>query len=43
MALRTGAQAPDFALSSHSGTVIHSDLRGKKVVIAFHPASFTGG
>jgi peroxiredoxin len=43
MALQPGTQAPDFTLNAHSGAVELSSLRGKKVVIGFHPASFTGG
>jgi len=43
MALQPGTQAPDFTLDSHLGEVKLSDLRGKTVVIGFHPASFTGG
>ncbi len=43
MALQPGTQAPDFTLNAHSGEVTLSDLRGKIVVVAFHPASFTGG
>ena len=43
MALQPGTQAPDFTLNAHSGAVKLSSLRGKKVVIGFHPASFTGG
>tara|TARA_Y100000588_G_scaffold117469_1_gene128569 strand:- start:415 stop:606 length:192 start_codon:yes stop_codon:yes gene_type:complete len=43
MALGPGTQAPDFTLNTHSGQVTLSELRGKTVVIGFHPASFTGG
>jgi peroxiredoxin len=43
MVLQPGTQAPDFTLQSHLGEVKLSDLRGKTVVIGFHPASFTGG
>ncbi|MBO04955.1 MAG: hypothetical protein CL731_08080 [Chloroflexi bacterium] len=43
MALQPGAQAPDFTLDSHMGQVKLSDLRGKNVVVGFHPTSFTGG
>jgi peroxiredoxin len=42
MALKAGDEAPDFELRSHrGGTVKLSDLRGKQVVIAFHPLAFT--
>lgn len=43
MALQPGTLAPDFTLNAHSGSVTLSELRGKVVVIGFHPASFTGG
>ena len=44
MAINPGEVAPDFTLTSHEGsTVTLSDLRGAPVVLAFHPASFTGG
>jgi peroxiredoxin len=43
MALQPGTMAPDFMLNAHSGAVKLYDLRGKNVVIGFHPASFTGG
>ena len=43
MALQAGTQAPDFTLNSSLGEITLSDLRGKTVVIGFHPASFTGG
>ncbi|NQW21451.1 MAG: redoxin domain-containing protein [Chloroflexi bacterium] len=43
MALQAGTPAPDFTLDAHSGAIKLSDLRGKTVVIGFHPASFTGG
>ena len=43
MVLEPGIQAPDFTLNTHSGQVTLSELRGKAVVIGFHPASFTGG
>lgn len=43
MALQPGTAAPDFTLSAHSGEVSLSSLRGKNVVVGFHPASFTGG
>jgi|TARA_B110000263_G_scaffold162789_1_gene141659 peroxiredoxin len=43
MALQPGTQAPNFTLDAHSGQVKLFDLRGKIVVVGFHPASFTGG
>ena len=44
MALAPGSPAPDFTLSQHNGDpVTLSKLRGKLVVLAFHPACFTGG
>lgn len=44
MAINPGEMAPDFTLTSHEGSpVTLSDLRGAPVVLAFHPASFTGG
>jgi peroxiredoxin len=43
MALQPGTPAPDFTLKSQSAPVTLSDLRGKIVVVGFHPASFTGG
>ena len=44
MAINPGEMAPDFTLTSQDGSpVTLSDLRGAAVVLAFHPASFTGG
>ncbi len=43
MALQPGTPAPDISLSAHSGDIRLSNLRGKVVVVGFHPASFTGG
>jgi len=45
MALGTGTVAPDFELPQHNGDSVRlSDFRGKScVVLAFHPATFTGG
>jgi peroxiredoxin len=43
--LSAGTEAPDFTLPAHTGhDVTLSDYRGKQnVLLAFHPASFTGG
>ncbi len=43
--LKAGAEAPDFTLPAHTGNdVTLSGYRGvKNVLLAFHPASFTGG
>ena len=42
MAVEVGDQAPDFELRSHlGGSVKLSQMRGKNVVIAFYPASWT--
>ena len=42
MPLKPGDAAPDFELRSHrGGSVKLSDLRGKNVVVAFHPLAFT--
>ena len=44
MAIETGKFAPDFTLASTKGDPITmSSLKGKKVVLAFFPAAFTGG
>jgi len=43
MVLEPGTQAPNFTLNTHCGQITLSELRGKTVVIGFHPASFTGG
>ena len=44
MAIEPGHSAPDFTLASTKGDPIAmSNLRGKKVVLAFFPAAFTGG
>jgi len=43
--LQTGTEAPDFTLTAHDGNAITlSSYRGKRnIILAFHPASFTGG
>ena len=45
MALGIGTVAPDFELPQHNGDPVRlSAFRGKSlVVLAFHPATFTGG
>ncbi len=45
MPLEVGAEAPDFTLPQHNGDpVTLSSYRGNQpVVLAFHPATFTGG
>ncbi len=41
--IEVGSKAPDFTLPSTSGeTVTLSALRGKRVLLAFFPAAFTG-
>lgn len=38
-----GTTAPDFSLPNHKREVVAlSSLRGKKVILAFYPAAFTG-
>ena len=40
--LRVGDSAPDFRLRAHDGTeVALSDLRGRRVVLAFFAFAFT--
>jgi len=40
--LRVGAAAPDFTLRAHDGNeVTLSNLRGKRVVVAFFAFAFT--
>jgi peroxiredoxin len=44
MAIEAGQPAPDFTLASTKGDPITlSSFKGKKVVLAFFPAAFTGG
>lgn len=42
--LRVGQEAPDFELPTHDGKRVKlSDLRGKRVVLAYMVHAFTGG
>jgi peroxiredoxin len=42
-ALKAGDKAPDFALKDHKGNdTTLSHLKGKKVVLGFHPLAWTG-
>ncbi len=42
MALKVGDKAPDFVLKDQSNKDVKlSDLRGRKVVLSFHPLAFT--
>ena len=43
--LQPGTEAPDFTLNAHDGNAVTlSGYRGKRyIILAFHPASFTGG
>ena len=43
MALQNGEIAPVFALKDHQGNEFKlSDLRGKRVLLSFHPLAWTG-
>ena len=43
-ALRIGDPAPEFAVTSHTGTkVALKDYAGKKVMLWFYPRASTGG
>jgi peroxiredoxin len=43
-ALQTGAQAPDFALASHTDqNIALQSFKGRKTIVAFMPFAFTGG
>ncbi len=38
-----GSQAPDFVLKNHNGEELRlSDLKGKKVLLSWHPLAYTG-
>ena len=42
-AIKVGSKAPDFTLKDHNGNdVTLSQLKGKKVVLGFHPLAWTG-
>lgn len=44
--LGKGSSAPDFSLIAHDGNEVRLyDVlsQGRRVVLTFHPASFTGG
>ena len=41
--LSPGDSAPDFDLSTDTGSVRLKDLRGKKVIVYFYPAAMTPG
>jgi len=41
--IKVGDLAPDFTLKDHNGNEIKlSELRGRKVLLSFHPLAFTG-
>jgi len=39
--IKRGDKAPDFALKDHKGEVRLSNLKGKKVLLSFHPLAWT--
>ena len=44
MTLQPGTEAPDFTLTAHDGNAVTlSGYRGRRVILAFHPQTFTGG
>jgi peroxiredoxin len=41
--IKEGERAPDFVLDDHNGKPVRlSDLRGKNVLLSFHPLAWTG-
>jgi peroxiredoxin len=43
MAIKTGAKAPDFRLSDHTGREFHlSAFKGHNVLLSWHPLAWTG-
>jgi len=43
MVLQKGEMAPDFSLKDHEGKEFKlSDVRGKRVLLSFHPLAWTG-
>ena len=41
--IETNSQAPDFTLKDQDGKELHlSDLKGKRVLLSFHPLAWTG-
>ena len=41
--IEVGSPAPDFTLKDHNGKELHlSDIKGKKVLLSFHPLAWTG-
>ena len=41
--IKVGAMAPDFVLKDQNGEEVRlSDMRGKKVLLSFHPMAWTG-
>lgn len=44
--LNPGTKAPDFELTAHDSTLVNLYellASGRRVILTFHPASFTGG
>lgn len=43
MAIKVGDMAPVFKLEDHNGNIVKlTDLKGKKVLLSFHPLAWTG-